>query len=204
MDLTERRDLRGGRPCWIAPENAVISTDALPGHEVDIAIIGAGVMGAMLGERLARKGRSVLLLDRRPPAHGSTGASTALVMWGADVPLSHLARDIGYSEASRRWRRMFKAVSELAIQIEEGGIDCEWVERPELYLAGTLLDAAGLETEARTRRAVGLPSMFWTCFEKVESFPEVKGELDDEATTVYKGIRGRGGPAGSDQRAHAA
>jgi hypothetical protein len=44
----------------------------------------------------------------------------------------------------------------------------------------------------------------WTCFRKVESFPEVKGELDDEATTVYKGIRGRGGPAGGDQWAHAA
>jgi hypothetical protein len=28
----------------------------------------------------------------------------------------------------------------------------------------------------------------WTCFRKVESFPEMKGELDDEATTVYKGI----------------
>jgi hypothetical protein len=29
---------------------------------------------------------------------------------------------------------------------------------------------------------------FWTCFSKVESSPKVKGELDDEATTVYKGI----------------
>ncbi|RZF58280.1 hypothetical protein EWE75_24555, partial [Sphingomonas populi] len=28
----------------------------------------------------------------------------------------------------------------------------------------------------------------WTCFRKVESFPEVKGELDDEAKTVYEGI----------------
>jgi ParB family chromosome partitioning protein len=44
----------------------------------------------------------------------------------------------------------------------------------------------------------------WTCFRKAESFPEVKGELDDKATTVYKGIRGRGGAAGGDQRAHAA
>jgi len=32
----------------------------------------------------------------------------------------------------------------------------------------------------------------------------MKGELDDQATTVYKGIRGRGGAAGGDQRADAA
>ncbi|BCA61258.1 transposase [Sphingomonas sp. HMP9] len=44
----------------------------------------------------------------------------------------------------------------------------------------------------------------WTCFRKVESFPEMKGELDDEAATIYEGIRGRGGPAGGDQRAYAA
>src|SRR4051794_29670089 len=29
----------------------------------------------------------------------------------------------------------------------------------------------------------------WTCFERVESFPEMKGELDDEAE-VYAGICG--------------
>ena len=28
----------------------------------------------------------------------------------------------------------------------------------------------------------------WTCFEKVESSLEKKGELDDEATTVYERV----------------
>jgi hypothetical protein len=32
--------------------------------------------------------------------------------------------------------------------------------------------------------------VLWTCFEKVESFPEMKGELDDEAETINAGIRG--------------
>jgi SRSO17 transposase len=27
----------------------------------------------------------------------------------------------------------------------------------------------------------------WTCFVKVESFPGMKGELDDEAETIYAG-----------------
>lgn len=30
----------------------------------------------------------------------------------------------------------------------------------------------------------------WTCFRKVESFPDMRGELDDEAATIYEGIRG--------------
>jgi CRP-like cAMP-binding protein len=68
------------------------------------------------------------------------------------------------------------------------------------------LDAITSELPAITRKLwfSTLIDAAWTCFRKVESFPEMKGELDDEATTVYKGIRGRGGPAGGDQRTHAA
>ncbi|MBN8841109.1 MAG: FAD-binding oxidoreductase, partial [Sphingomonadales bacterium] len=88
MDLTESRVLRGGRPCWTTADGGGLSNDELPDGFVDVAIVGAGIMGTMLAERLASSGRRVVLLDRRPPAQGSTAASTALVMWSADVPLS--------------------------------------------------------------------------------------------------------------------
>ncbi|WP_309646739.1 FAD-dependent oxidoreductase, partial [Phenylobacterium sp.] len=81
MTLTETLDLRGGRTCWRADDSNPLVSDPLPGAPVDVAIVGAGVMGAMLADRLSAAGRSVALLDRRPPAHGATAASTALVMW---------------------------------------------------------------------------------------------------------------------------
>ena len=160
MDLTERRDLRGGCPCWIADDDNIVASDALPDGVVDIVIIGAGVMGAMVAERLSADGREVVLLDRRPPAHGSTAASTALVMWGADVPLMHLGQRIGADAAARRWRRVKLAVTRLAERIDTLGIDCGRVDRPELYLAGTLLDDAALQREGEVRRAAGLPSAY--------------------------------------------
>ncbi|WCM28228.1 FAD-binding oxidoreductase [Sphingomonas sp. QA11] len=158
MDLTERRDLRGGHPCWVAIDDNTLTSDPIPSDSVDIAIVGAGVMGAMLGERLSGEGRRVLLLDRRPPAHGSTAASTALVMWAADVPLTRLAGTIGMAEAARRWRRVFAAVERLAARIDDAEIECGRIDRPELYLAGTLLDEQALRAEAEARRAAGLPS----------------------------------------------
>lgn len=160
MGLTESRNLRGGRPCWSADDENVYKSDALPDATVDVAIVGAGIMGAMVGERLAAAGRSVALLDRRPPGHGSTAASTALVMWAADVPLSHLTRDIGANEAARRWRRVHAAARRLAGYIDSAGIECGRIERPELYLAGTLLDEAALEAEGAARREAGLPSHY--------------------------------------------
>lgn len=158
LGLTEHRHLRGGRPCWTADIDDIPPSDPLPDTKVDVAIVGAGVVGAMLADRLARDGRQVLLIDRRPPAHGATAASTALVMWAADVPLTHLAREIGEDQAARRWRRVYAAMCDLAGHIDATGIDCTRIDRPELYLAGTLLDKVGLRAEDDMRRAHGLPS----------------------------------------------
>ena len=160
MELTEHRTLRGGRSPWLADARNTLTSDPLPARPVDLAIVGAGVMGAMLAERLASDGREVLLLDRRPPAHGSTAASTALVMWAADVPLTHLAARLGAAEAARRWRRVHAACRTLAKRIDAIGIDCGRVDRPELYLAGTLLDERALHAEQQARQAAGLPSTF--------------------------------------------
>jgi glycine/D-amino acid oxidase-like deaminating enzyme len=159
VELTEHRDLRGGRSCWLADSDNILVSDTLP-ERCEIAIVGAGVMGAMIADRLAEAGRHVLLLDRRPPAHGSTAASTALVMWGADVPLTHLAGMIGMEQAARRWQRLYRTVGDLAAWIDASGIECGRIDRPELYLAGTLLDEAALRAEGEARHAAGLPSEY--------------------------------------------
>ena len=170
MGLTERRDLRGGRTSWRAEDIPVVQSDPLPEGRVEVAIIGAGIMGAAVAERLSAQGRRVAVLDRRPPAHGSTAASTALVMWGIDVPLSHLSLELGFDEAARRWNRVFVAVNDLAARIDEQGLDCDRIERPELYLAGTLLDEAGLREEVALRVRAGLPSVFIEAPEVAERY----------------------------------
>lgn len=156
--LTERLDLRGGHPCWDEAAGTAISIP-LP-DKAEVAIVGAGIMGAMLAERLTRDGRQVALIDRRPAAQGSTAASTALVFWAADVPLIQLASRIGEKNAARAWQRVHQAVLSLADTIRDEKLDCRWSPRPELYLAANLLDADGLRAEAEARRAAGLPSDF--------------------------------------------
>jgi glycine/D-amino acid oxidase-like deaminating enzyme len=155
MDLTERHDLRLGDADW--DSDAPPGPDPLPDH-VDVAIVGAGITGAMIAERLAASGARVALLDRRPPGRGSTAASTALVMWEMDVPLTHLARDIGMEEAARRWRRVHEAVVRLKATIDADHIECDAALRPILYLDGPLLPGDALIREGEARRAAGLPS----------------------------------------------
>jgi glycine/D-amino acid oxidase-like deaminating enzyme len=159
MNLTEHHDLRGGDPVWKPSDRPAPPADPLP-DTTDVAIIGSGIMGSILAERLSADGHRVVLLDRRPSGHGSTGASTAELMWAMDVPLTHLSKSIGEAEAARRWIRVHGAVRALGDRIDALGIDCARVDRPTLYLEGTLLDSEALAEEGAMHRAHGLPSTF--------------------------------------------
>jgi glycine/D-amino acid oxidase-like deaminating enzyme len=170
MDLTERHDLRSGSAPWDDGPAEDIPSDSLPGPTVDVAICGAGIMGAMLAERLSGAGLSVALLDRRIPGHGSTSASTALILWEADVPLTHLARKLGQREAVRRWRRIYRAATNLWERFERLKIKSEHVAAPSLYLAGNLLDDDGLRAETDLRARHGMPSVFLDAEDVAERF----------------------------------
>ncbi|MFC3711184.1 NAD(P)/FAD-dependent oxidoreductase [Sphingoaurantiacus capsulatus] len=158
--LTEARDLRSGTVPWNEADWLSPDGGPLPSGIVDIAIIGAGIMGCALAERLSAEGNRIALLDRRPPANGSTAASTAEIMWAMDVPLQHLAERIGEEAAARRWVRVHDAVRGFAARIDDLGIDCARIDRSVLYLEGDLLDAKALEAEAVLHQRHGLPSHF--------------------------------------------
>lgn len=160
MDLTERHDLRSHALPWGTPNHpAFRKADPLPAGIVDVAICGAGITGATLAERLTGRGLSVALVDRRHPAAGSTAASTALVLWEADTPLTHLAARIGEEEAVRRWARVRRAVVSLADCVADMP-DVDLAARTSLYLDGDLLDETGLRAEAALRARHGFPSGF--------------------------------------------
>ncbi len=160
MTLTEHRDLRSGTVPWREQDWNTRASDPFPEKSVDIAILGSGISGAILAERLASSHISVAVFDRRPPAHGSTAASTAQVMWAMDLPLSHLAEDIGEAEAARRWTRVYRSVRDFADRTDGLGIDCGRADRPTVYLAGNVLDDKALAVEADLHRKHGLPSSF--------------------------------------------
>lgn len=170
MDLTEHHDLRGGSTPWDDGSYDTPASDHLPTTTVDVAICGAGITGAALAERLSAAGLSVAMLDRRPPGRGSTAASTALILWEADVPLTHLAKKIGEREAVRRWKAVHRASATLWHTIERCGIKSERTASPSLYIAGNILNPEALQTEAELRVRHGFPSAFLPADAAAERF----------------------------------
>ena len=91
--VTKRRDLRTGTPVWLRHGDVRVPSSPLARDiVVDVAVVGAGVSGALVADALLRSGKSVAVFDRRGAVKGSTPASTALLQFDIDQPLIHLSR----------------------------------------------------------------------------------------------------------------
>ena len=93
-------------PVWQAYRTPGVPTKRLTRDvKADVLVVGMGISGAMMTEALAGEGMSVIAIDRRGPIKGSTAATTALVQFEIDQPLSLLSGKIGKDRAERAWRR---------------------------------------------------------------------------------------------------
>ena len=159
--ITQQRDLRTGTPVWAALGAARFDAHRLCSPQrADVVIVGAGITGALLAQQAASRGLSVIIIDRRPPFHGSTAASTALLQFEIDTPLIRLAETIGFESAKRAWLRSFRAVDDLAALCRKLELRCAFRPRRALYLSGNKLDASGLAEEGKLRVSIGLPSTY--------------------------------------------
>lgn len=157
---TIKRDLRTGRSLWADSPGLGVPTHALKDAiSVDVAIVGAGISGAFMARELARD-HSVAVLDRRPPLRGSTIASTALLQWEIDLPLTALSDRIGAARAKRAYLRSHKAVGDLKRIVAEERIVCGLHDKDTLYLAGDAYGHRALAAEAEARADLGLESRY--------------------------------------------
>jgi glycine/D-amino acid oxidase-like deaminating enzyme len=155
--ITSRHRLRHGESVWQAnppsmPETSVSKRDI----RCDALIVGAGICGAIMADAFANAGFSVVVVDRRGVARGSTVASTAMLQYDLDLPLHLLARRLGGAAAQLVWQHSFLALTALRLRISELGVRGGARTRSSLYLAGDLLDGAGLQRELKARAAAGL------------------------------------------------
>jgi glycine/D-amino acid oxidase-like deaminating enzyme len=159
--LTKERDLRDSRPLWIdSPRISVRSKRNIAQSRYDTVIVGAGISGALVAQALVKPGKSVLIVDKREPVHGSSIASTAMIQHEIDVPLHKLQTMIGEERANRAWQRSAKAVLKLEDIVRSLDISCSMQRKPALYLSGDELGARGLKTEIDARTKAGIEARF--------------------------------------------
>ena len=150
-------DLTSGVPFWLVKGGLPATYSKLDqDRRCDVAIIGGGITGALLGYRFAEEGIHTVLLEGREMGYGSTGACTALLQYELDLHLTDLAGRIGLPAAQRCYQICLDAllgIERLAGKFEG---DAEYSRKRSLYLASTRRDVKALEREARARREMGI------------------------------------------------
>lgn len=156
-DETRQDDLRTGRGPWIPrylrPSGTVLDADIA----CDVAVIGAGITGALVAQHLITLGHRVVVVDREREGFGSTAASTAMLQWEIDLSLRDLSALYGFDAAADVYRRSFRAVAGLRELSAQLGLDSGVIARDSVYLAAGDIGPRELADEHALRQRAGLP-----------------------------------------------
>lgn len=131
----------------------------------DVAVIGAGITGALMAWHLAKEGIDTVVIDRRDVGHGSTSASTSLLQYEIDVPIDRLAALRGWDNAVRAFTLCREAIESIGRISRKLGRPCGFERKNSLRLASVPAHVPGLRREFEARRKAGFPDAWWSAAE---------------------------------------
>ncbi|MEO6051438.1 MAG: FAD-dependent oxidoreductase [Pyrinomonadaceae bacterium] len=165
-------DIRTENPFWLM-KNGYLETYFTLTEDIktDFVIIGGGISGALLARSLILKGSSVVLVDRRHIAMGSTSASTALLQYDIDRTLHELIELLGERTAVRAYELSLKALQDLESVAPKLKIDNEFVQRPSIRFVKYKKDISFIEKEFDARKKHGFDVELWDEKTSAKHFP---------------------------------
>jgi glycine/D-amino acid oxidase-like deaminating enzyme len=137
-------------------EGVAASEEPMPAR-ADAVVVGGGYVGGATAYRLARRGVSVVLVERRSISTGATGRNAGFIAPGLGIAYAEAERRYGREGALRRLN-FTRLGRDLAVQlIEELGIDCALEAQGGLTLAASTEEWQTLRASGEALRAAGVP-----------------------------------------------
>ena len=148
-------DLSSGYPFWLIKNGLPFNYPKLEQSvETEVAILGGGISGALAAYYLVNAGIKCMVLDARTIGLGSTCASTSLLQYEIDTPLSELKNLIGYDNAVRSYQLCANAI-ETINSISKKINYKEFKASKSLYYAAHEKDISFLKDEFEIRKKNG-------------------------------------------------
>lgn len=155
-------DLVSPQPFWPL-KNGLLSVYPPLREDIscDVVILGGGISGALMAERLSEEGMNVTLVEKRDVGAGSTSASTALLQYEIDTSLLELSKLYGKERAERAYRLCHDSIDAIERMAEKLRIECSFQRRKSVYLASRKKDAKHLRAECTARCDAGIQVDYW-------------------------------------------
>ena len=107
-------NLRSHYPYWLLRHGIINNYPSLDSDvKTTVAIVGAGISGALVAWHLCKAGFDVVVVDRRHVGWGSTAASTSLLQYEIDTPLHQLKEKVGEEHAVKSYLLCRQAIYKL-------------------------------------------------------------------------------------------
>ena len=155
-------DLHSGTPFWPVRDGLPAAYPALRRDEsAEVAIVGAGVTGALIAYELSHAGVDVVVVERDEVASGSTAATSGLLLYDPDASFEALVASVGRDAAAQVYRLGMSAIDRIEALCRDLSHPCGFHRRPSLYLASRRRDLKALRRECESRNALGLEVQFF-------------------------------------------
>ena len=127
---------------------------------VDVAIIGAGIVGVTAAALLKRAGKTVAVIESQQVATGVTGHTTAKVTSLHQLIYADLIKEFGEEKARLYAESNQAAVERVATFVQEEQIECDFERRSAYTFAESEDELGKIEAEVEAALKLGLPASF--------------------------------------------
>lgn len=122
----------------------------------EIAIVGAGISGALTAYQLLKAGCKIAIITDRFVGTGSTCASTSLLQYEIDIPLYQLINKAGRETAELSYALCHESIDSLHKIHRIVGAETVFKKSKSLLHASRVKDVSDLHKEYEARRKIGL------------------------------------------------
>ncbi len=150
-------DLKSGYPFWAVKNGLMHPFPRLQSDTVcDVLVLGGGITGALIARALVNVGLDTVVVEQRDIGWGSTAASTALLQYEIDTPMTELRDRYGEADAALAYRACLDAIGMLG-RIAGEVRDVDFVRMDSLYFASKPAHVRAMRDEFQLRAKHGLP-----------------------------------------------
>lgn len=148
-------DLTTGYPYWLINSGLPERYPKLDKPaKTNVVIIGGGISGALAAYYLTEAGIECMLVDGRTIGTGSTCASTSLLQYELDKPLSELSELIGLQKATRVYQLCSESIDTIQ-QLSSKLKFTHFNKQKSLFFAAAEKDKPLIEREYSARKDAG-------------------------------------------------
>ncbi len=148
-------DLSTGYPFWLINHGLPAAYPKLDRSlKTEVVVLGGGISGALAAFYLVNAGVECVLIDERTIGLGSSCASTSLLQYELDKPLSELSGIVGYKAAARAYSLCSESIDTLAGICDKIKFD-DFERNKSLYFSAYKKDSGLIEKEFAIRKKAG-------------------------------------------------